>query len=185
MKMKKVYPGTKTFRAVKELYFEAFPENERLPYSRMALLSLLKPSVSLLAFQEGGELWGFTFTVKTEGFLYINYIAVNPDLRSRGHGARMLEKLYQKWPMAQLCDAKAPEKWTEDYDQDLRRIAFWEKNGFDFYGNAHPITNPQGVTYYICGKGIEFDKNAYFGVFDHLSFGPKACIRCLKRKKSK
>lgn len=185
MNVKKVYPGTKDFRMVKELYFEAFPENERLPFSRMVLLSLLKPSVSLLSFWDGEELRGFTFTVETGQFLYINYIAVNPNLRSQGYGRMILEELFRRWPVAQICDAKAPEKWTEDYDQDLRRIAFWEKNGFDFYGNAHAITNPQGVTYYICGKGIEFDKNAYFGVFDHLSFGPKACIRCLKRKKSK
>lgn len=182
MNVKKVYPGTKAFRMVKELYFEAFPENERLPFSRMVLLSLLKPSVSLLSFWDGEELRGFTFTVETGPFLYINYIAVNPNLRSRGYGAKLLEVLHGRWPKAQICDARVPQKGTEAYEQDLRRIAFWERNGFDFYGNAHTITNPQGVSYYICGKDTEFDRDAYFSVFDHLSFGPGAMLRVLRNK---
>lgn len=182
MKVKQVYPGTKTCQAVKKLYFEAFPENERLSFSRMVLLSLIKPSASLLSFWDGEELCGFTFTVETKQFLYINYIAVNPNLRSRGYGTKLLDALHERWPMAQLCDARVPQEGTEDYDQDLRRIAFWERNGFDFYGNAHTITNPQGVTYYICGKGVEFDREAYFGVFDHLSFGPGAMVRVLRNK---
>lgn len=185
MNVKKVYPGTKDFRMVKELYFEAFPENERLPFSRMVLLSLLKPSVSLLSFWDGEELRGFTFTVETGQFLYINYIAVNPNLRSQGYGRMILEELSRRWPMAQICDARVPEPETADYDQDLRRIDFWQRNGFDFYDNAHTITNPQGVAYYICGKDTEFDREAYFRVFDHLSFGPGATLRRWKRKISK
>lgn len=180
MRVKKVYPGTSTLRAVKQLYYEAFPEKERLSFSRMVLLSLVKPSVSLLAYYEGDVCSGFTFTVEMQRFLYINYIAVNPQLRSRGLGRAILSQLEARWPKPQLCDAKAPEEGEADYQQDMRRLAFWRKNGFDFYGNTHTITNPQGITYYICGKGMDFDKQAYFSIFDHLSFGPGALLRSLR-----
>lgn len=173
MKMKPVLTGTKLFRQVKRLYFDAFPEPERLGLTRMMLLSMVRPSVSCLAFVEGESLLGFAFTVKTDSLLYISYIAVAPELRSRGLGAEILRALENRWPLPQICEAKIPHPGQPDFAQDQRRLRFWEKNGFDFYDHAHKITNPRGIDYYICGKGTEFSREAYFRLFDQLSLRPR------------
>lgn len=180
MNVKNVWPGTSTFRQVKALYHSAFPEQEQLPFSRMVLLHMTKPSVALLAYYEGGAFVGVTFTVKTRNILYINYIAVAPTVRNHGYGASILDTLHRRWPMPQICDVKVPEPGDWDYPQDVGRIDFWKRNGFNFYQNRHIITNPHGIRYYICGKGTDYQKQTYFGVFDHLSFGPGAIFRSLR-----
>lgn len=181
MKIQKVIPGTKTFRSVKELYDTAFPAEEQLPFSRMALLSVLKPSVELLAYYDGDTFCGFSFAVCTGRYLYINFFAVVSQLRSHGYGARMLECLRKRHPLAAVCDAKAPEQQNDTYATDLRRVQFWERNGFDFFGGQYPITNPCGVKYLVGATEAPFDRQAYRAIFDHLSFGPGAQLRILKR----
>lgn len=179
MKIKQIYPGTKSFREVKKLYLEAFPQEERLPFFRMVLLSMLKPSVKLLSYYDGNRFSGFTFTVEMDSFLYINYIAVCPNMRSHGCGKSMVDLLNQRHPKPQLCEVKLPTEGDPEYPKDLRRMEFWKRNGFDFYDNQHIIQNPHGISYVICGKGIEFDRESYFAIFDRLSFGPKALLRSM------
>ena len=185
MEMKKALPGTKVFRDVKELYFSAFPAEERLPFSRMVLLSMLKPAVALLGYYEGDTFCGFSFTVCTERYLYINFVAVNPFLRSKGYGAGIVTMLKEKYRKPVLCEVKIPEVGCESNEQDARRIAFWERNGFDFLGNEYTITNPCGVSYVICATEGPFERDAYWAIFDRMSFGPKAGLRNLKRKLEK
>ena len=182
MEIKKALPGTAVYREVKQLYHGSFPENERLPFSRMVLLSLLKPAAELLGYYEGDTFCGFSFTVRSEQYLYINFIAVNPALRSHGYGAKILSLLREQYPLPAICDVKAPIEGSDDYAQDHRRIEFWKRNGFDFFDNEYVITNPCGVTYIIASTKAPFDRAAYWALFDHLSFGPCASLRILKRR---
>ena len=180
LKIKKAFPGTNTFQKVKDLYFASFPADEQLPFGRIALLSILKPSVDLLAYYDGETFCGFSFTVRSGKYLYINFFAVEPSLRSHGYGAKMFQLLRETFPGAALCEVKAPIADTETYDLDVRRMQFWQSNGVDFFGNEYAITNPHGVKYYIGATEAPFDRIAYRGIFDHLSFGPSAQLRILK-----
>lgn len=181
LKIKKAFPGTTTFRLVKNLYYTSFPAEEQLPFGRIALLSVLKPSVDLLAYYDGTVFCGFSFTVRTGKYLYINFFAVEPSLRSHGYGAQMMQLLRKCYPMEMVCDVKAPVEGTDTFELDQRRITFWSSNGFDFFDNEYTITNPCGVKYYICATASPFDRMAYRGIFDHLSFGPAAQLRIIKR----
>ena len=180
MKIKKVFPGTKTFHEVDKLYHTAFPVEERIPFRRMALLSLLRPSVNLLAYYDADTFCGFTFTVTTARYLYINFFAVDPSLRGKGYGSRMADLLQKQYPQAGICEVKSPDAAVPTYQEDLNRMRFWERNGFDFLDGAYPITNPHGVKYLVGTTDGSFDRNAYRAIFDHLSFGPGAQLRLLK-----
>lgn len=176
-----VPPFSSLFGQVKALYYSAFPENERLPFSRMALVSLLHPSVKLYAFHDQEVFCGFSFTVSTDRYLYISYIAVNPQLRSSGYGTKMLAALQERFPQPILCEVKRPVPNQPDYQQSLRRITFWKRNGLDFFDNQYVITNPHGVKYLICAAA-PYDREAYLAIFDHLSLGPGAALRLLKKR---
>ena len=181
MEIKKAFPGTKVYRDVKELYYSAFASEERLPFTRMTLLNVLKRSVDLLAYYDGEIFCGFSFTVCTDAYLYINYFAVNPVLRGRGYGTRMLKELRARSSSPALCDVKVPGEESAECEQDIRRIAFWKKNGFDFFDNKITITNSNGVKYFISSTS-SYNRNDYWAIFDHLSFGPKAQLRILKNR---
>jgi len=182
VQIKRVLPGTDTFRAVKRLYLSAFPENERLSFRRMTLLALLKPSVELLAYYEDDRFCGFSFTVVTKPYLYINFFAADPALRGKGYGHRMAELLQKRFPKTGICEVKIPTENTETYEEDRMRIHFWETVGFDFLDGKYTITNPHGVRYYVGTTDGSFRRDAYRAVFDHLSFGPGALLRTLKRQ---
>lgn len=185
MTVKPVIPGTRTFRDVKKLYYSAFPPEERLPFSRMVLLNLLRSTVDMLAYFDEDNFCGFSFTVATGQYLYINYFAVKPERRDRGYGTQMVSELRKRSSLPAVCDAKAPEQGSPEESQDVKRIEFWKRNGFDFFRNEYTITNPCGVKYYICATHAPFDRQAYRAIFDHLSFGPRAQLRIWKEKRKK
>lgn len=182
MEIKSVFPGAKAAKETEYLYLEAFPLEEQLPFLRMVMLSLLKPSVDLLAFYEHGKFCGFSFTVHTARYLYINFFAVVPALRGQGYGAKMFAALQQRFSSAVLCEAKAPQTDSPDFAENARRITFWEQQGFSFFDGQYAITNAHDVTYWVGTTDGIFDRAAYRAIFDRLSFGPAALLRTLKQK---
>lgn len=181
MLIKRVLPGTDAFRRVKSLYLSGFPEEERLSFFRMTLLALLKPSVRLFAYYENDLFCGFSFTVTTNQYLYISYFAVDPALRGKGYGHRMIALLQERFPQVGICEVKIPLDNTPSYEEDCMRLHFWETAGFRFMGGKYTITNPNEIQYYVGTTDGSFRRDDYRAVFDHLSFGPAALLRTLKR----
>lgn len=181
MRIQCALPGSETFRKIEALYYASFPEEERISFGRITLLAVLKPSVELLAYYEDDRFCGFSFSVTTDRYLYINFFAVEPEQRGQGIGKKMLELLRQRHPQPVVCDVKAPVPDSETYLSDAYRVHFWEHNGLDFFDNQYTVTNSHGIKYLICATEAPFDRDAYWAVFDHLSFGPGAMLRILKR----
>lgn len=185
MTLKKAIPGTKVYRDVEKLYNAAFPADEQLPFGRLTLLSLLKPSVQMLGYYDGETFCGFSFSVFTGRHLYINFVGVEAGLRSKGYGGMILGALREKYPVPVICEVKVPDPENDTYTQDEKRIAFWKRNGFNFFDGKYTITNHHGVKYYICATESEYDRDGYWAAFDHMSFGPGAQLRILKRRLGK
>ena len=185
MRIQYAVPGSEAFRKIENLYYASFPEEERLPFKRMSLLAALKPAVELLAYYEDDLFCGFSFSVTTERYLYINFFAVDSALRGQGIGKKMLELLRQRHPQTVVCDVKAPDPDSPTYVTDTNRVHFWKHNGLNFFDNQYTVTNAHGVKYLICATEGPFDRDAYWAVFDHLSFGPGAMLRILKRSFTK
>ena len=184
MVIEQVRPGTKAYKDVKYLYDSAFASLERLPFSRMMLLNLFRSTVDLLAYYEAEEFCGMSFTVCTDEYLYVDFFAVDPNLRGQGQGSRMLTALKNRFGKPAVGECRMPIPGSPDYDQDFRRAEFWRKNGFDFFDNKVTIEN-NGVTYLVNSTEPPFHRDAYWAIFDHLSFGPKSLVRRVKRKLKK
>lgn len=172
-----VFPGSRTYRAVKRLYLSAFPPEERRPLSSLWLLSAIRSKVSLLAYLDGKDLCGFTLTVDSKKYLYISFIAVDPALRGKGIGSRILERLRMEHPeKALLVEVESPEEGVDNYTQRVQRIAFYRRNGF--YDLDRTITG-RGVTYQLLSTDEAFDREAYRQIFEQLSFGLRARFKKL------
>ena len=170
-----IVPGTRTYREVKRLYLSAFPPEERRPFFSLWLLSAIKAPVSLRAYMDGKDLGGFVLSVDSGKYLYISFIAVNPALRGKGYGSRMLEALRQQHPgRPLLVEVEAPDPAADNQAQRVKRMAFYEKNGF--FDLDRTITG-RGVTYKILSTEGTFDRAAYREIFSHLSFGLRARLR--------
>lgn len=181
MVTKLALPGTRAYRDAKKLYFAAFQPDEQLPFPRITLLSLLKPTVYLLSFYEGDVFCGFAFGACTEQYLYISFFAVPEELRSKGIGSKMVDALREKYPKPSIGECRQPDPDSPEYAQQLRRVEFWKRKGLNFYGDQH-IVRIAGLNYIANGTEECFDRDAYWAVFDHFSFHPKALLRVLKRK---
>ena len=120
---------------VHRIYEASFPESVRAPWQTIAqhrqdeeLLVLVGDSP--VAFALLRHLGDTTYT-------FVRYFAVDDTVRSQGIGARLLSELRQHLEehgrTALLLDVEAPQSPTSragtHHDDDLRRIAFYERHG--------------------------------------------------------
>lgn len=115
---------------IEALNAEAFPEPERTSYDDM-LLAEKAGCGGLFAALEDGEFVGFTYLLWQEGILYIYYLAVEPALRGRGCGSRIIGTLAEMYPgRIMALSAETPPDRSDTEDIRSRRIRFYERNGF-------------------------------------------------------
>ena len=83
--MESVLCSSACLKELEELYTEAFPANERMPFSQM--LSLSKDDrYALRALKDDGAFCGFSFIMRHEEMIYLFYLAVRQ--RSAREGIR-------------------------------------------------------------------------------------------------
>lgn len=118
-------------KEIKKLYKAAFPFDERFP------LPFLKwkargSDVDFSAVLDNGKFIGFSYTLESENFLYVYYLAVCEELRSRGYGSKILQAIKDKKPHRTVTLAIEDMSKTDapNYDQRLRRLKFYQANGF-------------------------------------------------------
>lgn len=175
-----VFPGTKHYREVKNLFLSAFPPEERRPFFNLWLLNLMRPQVKLQTYREADDFCGFTLTVCSEKYLYISFIAVTPGVQGRGYGSKILALLRQTYPKkALLVEVETPDAAAFNCDQREKRIAFYERNGFV---DLDRTVTGRGVTYRILATDPDFDRTAYRAIFPYLSFGLRTRLQQFKGK---
>lgn len=182
MIIKKVYPGMRDLKKVRDLYNNAFSEEDQIPFWRLVVLALVRPSVELLAYYDGDLFCGFTFTISTDTHLYVNFFAVEPQLRSKGYGARMDAALKARFPMPLIGLVKHPVPGTAEYEDDVRRIKFWERCGCNFHDWKYIMTDNVGDQYIACTFGGTYDPGCLQEIFDKRSLSLGATLRLIRRK---
>ena len=168
MKACTVFPGTRSSREVKRLYQEAFLPEERCPFLRLLLLNIFLPAVSFKGYWREKEFCGFTLTVCSDKYLYINFIAVVPRLRSGGIGAEILGQLAREYPdKTMLVEVLAPREDAPDLEQRVKRIAFYCRNGFH---DLQRTVSGKGGDYMLFSTDRAYDRDAYWSIFASMSF---------------
>lgn len=97
---------------------------------RLLLLSKWK-DITFRAFYEEESFCGFAYTVESETMIFLLYLAVNPKIRSKGYGSKILSWLNNNDPeKAIVLNVEMPDEMVDNNSQRISRISFDEKNGF-------------------------------------------------------
>lgn len=134
------------YKKVKNLYLTAFPKIERISFWLMRLLCLRK-NTELRAWFDEGQMVGFTYSSSTNKYSILGYFAVNPEVRSKGYGSRIIKEvrnLHGGVPM--IVDIEYIPEGTPNNDMKIRRKQFYEMNGFEDTGY---VISSMGELYHI------------------------------------
>ncbi len=159
------------FQDFLSLYHTAFPPEEQIPEE------LFWDSVHM----DGAEITvyyneempgtnpyaGFSFVIETEPFLFLYFLAVNPDFRSKGIGSEIIRNhLMKQYPGKTIVlNVESPDESAEDNNSRLRRIAFYERLGFVQMNCS--FTDGR-VKFSVLSTSSELDLNAYFAFLQKL-----------------
>ena len=149
-------------------YEEAFPANERISVKELISLAE-KHDVEFMAYYEGTQLVGFTYSVVSEGYLYVVFLAVCPTIRGGGFGSRILTRLREDHP--DLVHALAIEPLDENAPnlaQRISRLRFYERNGFKLMGyNIYE----GGMRYSLLADSPAFDPDVFASAMNAAAQG--------------
>ena len=130
MEYTRVSRKSKDYRSIEKLMLTAFPPEERIPIWMLNLLAKQR-NVNFNAWYDNNELCGVTYTIESEKMIFLLYFAVNAQIRSKGYGSRIIEEVKKIAGEREIIlNVEKPEESAENNAQRVRRIAFYERNGF-------------------------------------------------------
>ena len=158
----------KDYRSVVELMITAFPPEERIPIWVLHLLSR-KRNVNFHAWYDNREFCGITYTIESEKMIFLLYFAVNAQQRSKGYGSRIIHELKQTAGGREIIlNVEKPDQSAENNAQRMKRIAFYEKNGFYQSGFDLRI---EGTDYLVFSTNALPDKEEFSSILKKYHIG--------------
>ena len=149
---------------IKELYFQAFPENERRPFEDM--ITDTSSHIEVLAFYDGSVFCGFACLLNTQKISHIIYLAIDENLRSNGYGSQVLTLLHEyKHGSRVIVDIERQNKISENNEQRLKRKQFYLRNG---YSESNVKYHWEGEDYEILVYGGNLSKQEFRAFWDQL-----------------
>lgn len=158
----------KDARRVKRLYQAAFPVEQRIPFWALRLRSGMN-GMELVSYFDDDVFCGFSCQMATSDMTYVYYLAVDPAMRGRGHGGRILEHLKQTRPDIPVAlDIEARDRNADNARQREARRSFYIKNGFASTGYGFKDGGVFEIL--VCGEKPE-NPACYAVAIDRLAFG--------------
>ena len=150
----------------RQLYFSAFPENERMDMS--GFLDETQQIRELYAFDEEGTFIGFAGFLNSPKISHVIYFAVEDAYRGRGYGSKLLKAICSaKAGQRVIVDVESDLPWKENLDERVKRMQFYLHNGFE---KTKINYNWQGEDYDILSYGGDVTR-ADFHEFWRFLFG--------------
>lgn len=163
LKAKKINEKSQELKTIKELYREAFPRAERVP---MKYLLEEDNQSELSACFDSDVFCGFYATLTVGDITHILFLAVEPALRDRGYGSRILALISDRYAQNRIIlDIEAVEPDAPNAAQRIRRKQFYEKNGYRESGIRYVW---RGVPYEILVKNGSITKAEFDAFWDSL-----------------
>ncbi len=122
------------FSVVYKRLVDAFPYEERRDESDEQKC-FLKKQFNFCEITDDGESVGLIVFWVFERFLFIEHIAINEEIRSKGYGSGTIELIKTKYNLPIVLEAEFPET-----EMQKKRIKFYENLGFKV--NSYSYTQP-------------------------------------------
>lgn len=151
VKYKKTY-----YKQVNEIYEKSFPPEERYINLNKMINS---PNTELYCLVESETVLGMIYLIYHKEMIFILYLAINTELRSKGYGSCLL-----KWCLEEYRDRKIylnieeVKEDVEDFEIRKRRLNFYLKNGFFI---TKYISKEEFENFNILSNYSEIDINRY------------------------
>lgn len=157
IRFEKIDENTKNLEDIKQLYMDAFPFDERIPFYIMVSVGNDR-GVEFLSIYDDDTWLGFIHTLVGEKLSYIFYFAIDGRLRQSGYGSKIIREYKKMHPKLSLAIEPIEEE-SDNIKQRKKRLAFYEKNGFETLDTR---VVEMGVEFELMGaKGMEIKENDY------------------------
>ena len=157
IRFEKIDENTKNLEDIKQLYMDAFPFEERIPFYIMVSVGNDR-GVEFLSIYDDDTWLGFIHTLVGEKLSYIFYFAIDGSLRQSGYGSKIIREYKKMHPKLSLA-IEPIEEGSDNIKQRKKRLAFYEKNGFETLDTR---VVEMGVEFELMGaKGMEIKENDY------------------------
>ncbi len=119
------------YKEICDFMKRVFPKEELMPMWFIRLLTL-KKDYDFKVYYDNDLFVGILFTINSKDTLFVFYLAVNDKIHSKGYGSKLLQLLLDKQPekSVTLFIETMKDKNAKNYDQRVKRLAFYERNGF-------------------------------------------------------
>ncbi len=157
-------------KKVKKLYKTAFPRNERAPFGFL-MRRTENGRDSFSAVVDDGRFIGLTYTIHVEKLVYLFYLAVSEEERGKGYGTGILKCIRDMYPDCAiiLSVEDTDDLNAENYDQRIRRLGFYEVNGYKKLGIK---VTEIGVVYDLLCTDENITKKDFFALMKNY-LGPR------------
>ena len=157
IRFEKIDENTKNLEDIKHLYMDAFPFEERIPFYIMVSVGNGR-GVEFLSIYDDDTWLGFIHTLVGEKLSYIFYFAIDGSLRQSGYGSKIIREYKKMYPKLSLA-IEPIEEGSDNIRQRKKRLAFYEKNGFETLDTR---VVEMGVEFELMGaRGMEIKESDY------------------------
>ena len=157
IRFEKIDENTNNLEEIKQLYLDAFPFEERIPFYIMVLVGNDK-GVEFLSIYDDDTWLGFIHTLVGDELSYIFYFAIDNRLRRSGYGSKILHEYKKIHPRLSLAIEPIEEN-SANIKQRRKRLEFYKKNGFETLDTK---VVEMGIEFELMGaKGMEIKESDY------------------------
>jgi len=165
---KRVTLSLPEYRRIRQLYRDEFYEREQISPLWLYLGSKVK-GVRYRAYYDGDSFVAFSYTIRKKKRLLLYLLAVVPEKRSNGYGSEIVRKIVGGLHHTQmLLNVEAPDKNSDRYEQEIRRIRFYEKNGLVDTGY---ILEDRGDLFRVYSNEKTLEPGEYEALISSISLG--------------
>ncbi len=165
--LKKVSAQSPLLEKVVKLFQTSFPVTERVTLS--PFYDGRHDGAELYAYTVAEDVAAFFCTLTGTNFYYLFYIAVDPHYRRQGLGTRILDRVKKTSNgMTIFLDCEAIYPGCKNEETRLKRINFYERNGFRTVGQIHEWRGEKFMTMVYGGLISNEEIDSFWEEFEHL-----------------
>ncbi|MBO5349049.1 MAG: GNAT family N-acetyltransferase [Clostridia bacterium] len=144
------------YTQVNDIYEKSFPQEEKY----ITLDKMIQSQGSELYCLVDNEIvLGIMYLIFYKDMIFILYLAVNTEKRSKGYGSYLLKWCLEKYGDKKIyLNIEEVKKEFKDYETRKKRLDFYLKNGF-FITNY--ISKEELENFNILSNSLEIDINQY------------------------
>lgn len=151
VKYKKIY-----YAQINEIYEKSFPREER--YINLKKM-IENPNTELYCLADNGTVLGFIYLIFHNDMIFILYLAINKEIRSKGYGTYLLNWCLKKYNNKKIyLNIEEVKENVSDYEIRKKRLDFYLKNGFYI---TNYISKEKYINFNILSNNLEIDITQY------------------------